>query len=224
MFETDFVYTDRETKAKYVWLKYQPVLKSHTILDVGSDQQYLKRYLDEDAPYWGIGLGGNPDQQVDLEVEKFPFDDNSFDTVLCLDVLEHIDNIHDVFDELCRVARLNIIISLPNAWLDIYQAMHYSDYALGQHTKFYGLPLERPKDRHKWFFNYDEAEAFINYRAKKNGWRVVQLDGLSNEQVYKNRLFSGLARLLGRSPHYRSDIDPRNFTMTSVWALLQPGS
>ncbi len=223
-FKTDYVFTDRETKAKYVWLKYQPLLAARSILDVGADKQYLKQYLDADAIYCGIGLGGNPDQQVDLEAGPIPFGDNSFDTVLCLDVLEHVDNIHDVFDELCRVSRRHVIISLPNAWIDIYQAMHHGDYAPGQRTKFYGLPLEKPGDRHKWFFSFDEAEAFIRYRTDKNGWRVVQIDGGSSEQAATSGLRTMVAGLLGQRPRYRKDLDKRNFTVSSVWAVLQADS
>jgi hypothetical protein len=36
-FHRDYRYTDRETKAKYVWLKYQPILKGR-ILNVGANQ------------------------------------------------------------------------------------------------------------------------------------------------------------------------------------------
>lgn len=42
IFHTGYHYTDRESKAKYVWLKYQPILKGH-ILDVGADECYRRR-------------------------------------------------------------------------------------------------------------------------------------------------------------------------------------
>lgn len=108
-FYTNYLYTDRETKAKYVRLKYQAILKG-CILDVGADACYLKQYL-KDVSYLGIGLGDKVDQQVDLEKGPLPFKDNTFDCVLSLDVLEHIDNIYQVFDELCRVSKKYLIIS-----------------------------------------------------------------------------------------------------------------
>ena len=58
-FHTDFRYTDRETKARYVWLKYQRILTGR-ILDVGADECYLRDYLDERAEYLGIGPGRAP--------------------------------------------------------------------------------------------------------------------------------------------------------------------
>jgi SAM-dependent methyltransferase len=196
-FETDFRYTDRETKAQYVWLKYRPLLKGR-ILDVGADECYLRQYLDEDADYWGVGLGGYPDQQVDLENEKIPFPDNSFDCVLCLDVLEHLDNIYEVFDELCRVSRHYGITSLPNPWRDFWSCLRSGDYYPGQPMKFYGLPLEPPEDRHKWFFSNEEAEKFIIYRAAKNGMRIVQTDnyGMGTEGSGWKRLVKTLAKMI----------------------------
>ena len=40
-FQTDYHYTDRENKAKYVWLKYQPVLTDR-VLAVGADEYYRR--------------------------------------------------------------------------------------------------------------------------------------------------------------------------------------
>ena len=114
-FHTDFKYTSREDKPEYVWWKYGEILRGK-ILDVGADECGLKRFLPEGAEYMGIGLGGSVDVAIDLEKERLPYEDNSFDCVLCLDVLEHLDNLHEVFDELCRVTGKYLVISLPNPW------------------------------------------------------------------------------------------------------------
>lgn len=167
-FHTGFVYTDRETKAKFVWLKYGSILKGQ-VLDVGADQCFLKRHLPEDVEYVGIGLGDSPGLvKVDVEKEAIPYPDNSFDCVLCLDVLEHVDNIHEVFDELCRVTRNWVIVSLPNPWQSFMTCLQKGKYSPDRNLKFYGLPLEKPADRHKWFFSSSEARDFVAYRAEKN--------------------------------------------------------
>lgn len=57
IFQTDFVYTDRETKQKWVSEKYKPILKGK-ILDVGADEGYIQKYLPHDVIYTGIDLGG----------------------------------------------------------------------------------------------------------------------------------------------------------------------
>lgn len=70
---------------------------------------------------------------------KLPFDDNSFDTVMMLDVLEHLDDELKALKEAIRVARKRLILivprkverSLENHGL-IYK--HYSD---SSHLRYY---------------------------------------------------------------------------------------
>jgi hypothetical protein len=192
-FSTKLSYSDRKSKAGYVFSKYQSILHG-SILDVGADERYLKPYLPGDASYTGIGLGGSPDIRVDLEKEKIPTDDASVDCVLCLDVLEHIDKVHVAFDELCRVSRNYIIISLPNPWRDFFNAMRGHHYRPGQPIKFYGFPVDPPDDRHRWFFSPAEADGFVVERGKRNGFELLQVDreiaddGLSPAQRLKRRV------------------------------------
>jgi hypothetical protein len=51
----------------------------------------------------------------------------------------------------------------------------HGDYEKNQHMKFYGLPVEKPDDRHKWFFSTQEAKNFIKYRARKNNMEIIQI-------------------------------------------------
>ncbi|MCK4326050.1 methyltransferase domain-containing protein [bacterium] len=217
-FKTNYTYRDRKTKAKYVYLKYQSILTGN-ILDVGADECYLRQYIGEGVSYFGIGCGDNLGKQVDLEKGCIPFDNNSFDCVLCLDVLEHLENIHAVFDELCRVSRRWVIISLPNPWRDFYTMLQNGDYAEGRSMKFYNLPLEPSNDRHKWFFSTEEAKKFIAYRAEKNRMRIAQID-IQNV----NTGGSGIKRLLRRLAMrvlFRNSVKIRNFYNGALWAVLE---
>ena len=173
-YHTDFRYTDRKTKAEYVWLKYRPILQGR-ILDVGADACHLKPHLSPETIYCGIGFGEGVDRVVDLERELIPVLSESFDCVLCLDVLEHVENIHAVFDDICRVTRRFAVISLPNAWLDFYNMLRHGDYRPGQPMKFYGLRSSLRLTAISGF-SADEARAFIAYRAPINKMRIVQMD------------------------------------------------
>ncbi len=46
---------------------------------------------------------------------RLPFADGSFDTVLILEVLEHVANPDSVLTEAFRVARTNVLITVPNS-------------------------------------------------------------------------------------------------------------
>jgi SAM-dependent methyltransferase len=217
-YETDYRYVDRKTKARYVWLKYRTILNGR-VLDVGADACHLKEQLPPETDYCGIGLGEGVDRVVNLEKELIPFSDGSFDCVLCLDVLEHIENIHAVFDEICRVTRKFAVISLPNAWLDFYNMLRYGDYRPGQAMKFYGLPLEPPADRHKWFFSADEARAFVTHRAAINKVRIVQMDheAWSVEGQGWNRVLRTWARSILLRPSFAVD----NLYAGTLWVVLE---
>jgi SAM-dependent methyltransferase len=218
-FDTDYKYADRESKARYVWLKYGPILKEH-ILDVGADECHLRQYLPGVTSYYGIGLGGNPDRLVDLEKEEIPFADNSFNCVLCLDVLEHLDNAHQVFDELCRVSRNYVVVSLPNPWATFIATLLAGHGRSKPPLKFYGLPPEIPADRYKWFFSMDEAEQFVRQRALLNGLGVVQIDHY--EPAPAADLLRRWRRAIMSALFYRvMKLGPENLYVRALWALLR---
>jgi len=165
-------YTDRATKAAYIAAKYAPLLTS-TVLDVGCDQAPLRALVGRPELYTGVDMRDTADVVLDLDREDLPFAPQSFDTVLCTDVLEHLERCHAVFDELCRVARRHVIISLPNPLAVLVRALLEGGPVK---LKFYGLPAEPPPDRHRWFFGQQDAEAFLRDRARRNGFEIEQLD------------------------------------------------
>jgi len=219
-FQTNFVYTDRQTKAHYVYLKYQPILVGN-ILDVGADQCYLKEHLGNKVNYIGIGLSSDKlDLKIDFEKKPLPYKNNLFDVVLCCDVLEHLDNIHEIFDELCKVSKKYVIISLPNAHKSFWSYLIHGNYKghQHQHLKFYGLPLEKPDDRHKWFFSTEEAKKFIQYRAEKNNMEIVQMDveGNSSPKIsIKKLIFKFLFK------KYSTILFNPNLYTGTLWAVLK---
>lgn len=199
------IYKNREERAKYLVLKYQNFLRGK-VLDVGCGNKDLKKYLSRDIEYVGIDVTGNPDVFVDLEKRKIPFPDDSFSCVVCTDVLEHLDNIHEVFDELLRVSNRYVIISLPNC-----HSASLKNIIRGRDgLKFYGLPIEKPKDRHKWFFNYQEAEDFVIKRAQKNDAKIIEISVIKRRKVVRDFV---LKLLLGK--RYK------NIVYLVLWVLIE---
>jgi ubiquinone/menaquinone biosynthesis C-methylase UbiE len=95
-------YKNHEEKAKWIVEHFGSVFNDiKSILDVGCDQRHLCKYLPERIKYIGIDICGAPDIYFNIENnEKLPFKDNSFDLVLCADILERLENIHVIFDKL----------------------------------------------------------------------------------------------------------------------------
>lgn len=143
-----------------------------SVLDVGCDTCLLRDMLPPGSSYVGIDISGNPDIHLDLEkVKSLPFEDNAFDVVVCTDVLEHLDNLHSVFAELVRVSKRYLVISLPSNWSSARRPIARGKGNIGH----YGLPVEPPADRHKWFFNLSEAKAFLEGQAGMLSLSVIEM-------------------------------------------------
>jgi SAM-dependent methyltransferase len=219
-FPTNLSYQNRESKAKYIWNKYQSILSGSSILDVGADECSLRAHLPTGATYEGIGFG-NVDKEVNLEHGLKDYDDNSFDVVLCLDVLEHIENVQDLFDDLCRVSKQYVIIVLPNPWSTFWFSLLAGKRGSIGVYKFYGLPNRQPDDRHRWFFNYDEAEYFYRTMAAKNSMNVLQID--EHHTAYQS-MFKTSLLIFGRfvmSIILRNRAMAKNLYAGQCWVVLK---
>jgi SAM-dependent methyltransferase len=156
-----------------------------SVLDVGCRRRELCEHLPPGTTYAGMDLFEPADVIASAE-EPFPFEENSFDSVVLADVLEHLDDPHAALDEAMRVARNAVVVLLPNLYT-LFVRLHYlvrgrmpsGKYAFGVHP---------PEDRHRWIMNFDQAAAFTRGRAELAGWRVAR------EYAY-NWPFRPLARL-----------------------------
>lgn len=172
LYQTGLRYTDRLSKAAYVAGKYRSILDG-SVLDVGCDAAPLRSLVAHPGRYVGVDIRQDADVTLDLDKQDLPFADAAFDTVVCTDVLEHLERCHAVFDELCRVARSRVIVSLPNPLRNLLMAI--AEGTAGR-LKYYGLPVERPADRHRWFFGFEEAAEFLRERGRRAGFEIEQLD------------------------------------------------
>jgi SAM-dependent methyltransferase len=222
-FPTPKMYTDRVTKAEFVFQKYKSILQG-SVLDIGADQGYLRKHLGPQVEYTGVVKDPAPGLvAVDLECGKLPFADKSFDAVLCLDVLEHLDSIHSVFDELCRVSKNYVVISLPNPWRTFIGFLEGGAYRPDQRIKFYGLPKEKPEDRHKWFFSSKEGREFVSYRAELNKMALVDTYVEDNEftGVMRENSQTGLTTIKAREHLFRADMPWAEAYEGTQWYVLQ---
>jgi len=192
----NWFYKNREERSKWLSERFKDeISNSKSLLDVGCYNADFKKYISPEIKYAGIDIAGTPDYLINLDtIDKLPFENNSFDTIVCADVLEHLEQIHLIFDELCRVSSRYLIITLPNAYASIPEFLLKKKYTAsfekrkqnGKYSKFYGLPYEKPEDRHRWFFSYDEAVEFVKYRASRFN---VELEASESDYKYKKQPF-----------------------------------
>jgi hypothetical protein len=206
-------YSTREDRNKFIATELEKYIGS-TVLNVGGGgKKHLKKYLRNGVKYYELDMCGSPDLLIDLEKElPISVGDDSYETVICTDVLEHLDNLHDTFRELVRVSSKYIIISLPNSVetvLSYFRDIVYSnstdgrdDKQHGKYMKFYGLPFEKPDDRHKWFFSYVEAEDFFMYQSKEMNFKIREMFPVGyyrENNSIKQKLFRAIINTFGTS-------------------------
>lgn len=146
---------------------------SPRLLDVGCGEGYVLRRLLKALP--GLiaqGIDGSREALSAAHVfapgamlghadaTRLPFRDQCFDIVVCLEVLEHLPNPSEALEELRRVSRRHVLISVPN---QPFFAM--SNLLRGQNMTRLG---EDPEHLHHW-----TAMQFVS--LVKQGLRVVSV-------------------------------------------------
>lgn len=207
--QIDYVtFRERADRSRYIAHRFGKYLKE-SVLDVGCDKALLRTLLPSEVRYTGVDVGGTPDITLDLDVAgKLPFADRSFATTVCSDVLEHLDNLHVIFAELERVSQKYIVVSLPNNWANARRPIERGYGAIAH----YGLPSTRPSDRHKWFFGFTEALAFLEAQARAPTLSLVEV--IAND---KPRMALLRAARRARYPGHRY----LNRYAHTVWAVYR---
>lgn len=103
---------------------FKPQSTDKKILDVGSGDKFLKKpFQNRGYKYFDIDI-----DSIDFNSEKFPYDDNTFDFIISLAVIEHINNPGYFVSEINRVLKAGgiLFLSTPN-WTYSYKNF-YDDY------------------------------------------------------------------------------------------------
>ena len=157
----------RENRTAWIYKHFDQLFKKTKVLDVGCYEAPLKTLIGRQN-YTGIDFSGKPDIKINLEsIKRLPFKAQEFDTVICIEVLEHLENLHEISKELFRVSNNHVLISLPNCWRDARVKIQRGRGSIAH----YGLPSKNPLDRHKWFFTVSEAIDFLK-SIKPNNYEL----------------------------------------------------
>lgn len=142
-----------------------------TVLDVGCRSGILKKYLPSKLEYFGNDLISGANVHYVGDIMDIDFD-RRFDCVFALDILEHVDMLHDLFDKLVSLSNESLIVSLPNTY-DLKSRYKFVIKGhLGGKYKFSGL---NSLDRHRWLMSYDEIYHFFQVKASQYDMDVVIL-------------------------------------------------
>ncbi len=121
-------------------------------LDIGSGSGALVKLIKQVAPNFSSNCVDYTDKLiddksiplavVDLNFEKLPHNDNSFDFVTCTEVIEHLENYRLIIREAFRVTKPGglAVFTTPNV-LNLNSRLRYFNF--GFHSLFGPLPIDR---------------------------------------------------------------------------------
>lgn len=103
-------------------------------LDVGCGKKPYKS-LFSSSEYIGLDFEGahdHSDEDIDVfyDGKEFPFKDNEFDSVVCTQTLEHVNNPNDLVKEIHRVLKSEgiLLLSVPFIWGEHEKPHDYTRY------------------------------------------------------------------------------------------------
>ena len=154
------------------FVEIEKILKNEkgSLLDLGSRDQILKKFLPEKISYTGVDISMNKNNNIISDLnQKLNFDNGAFDFVTALDVAEHLDDPKTFLRECLRVSKKKVLIVLPNI---SYYESRFRFLLKGNLGSKYHFSGDNKDDRHKWFTNFYLVKNFfevnsVNFEIKK---------------------------------------------------------
>lgn len=119
-YQTDFWVVKHLNKFLHAKLN-EYVMFGKYVCDIGCGEQPLRLAIENlGGKYLGVDITNNTKNNVDViaNIHNVPLPDNTFDVILCSEVLEHVMYIESAFNELARLLKPggHIIITSPFAY------------------------------------------------------------------------------------------------------------
>lgn len=108
------------------------------MLDFGCGSKPYQQLINVEQ-YVGVDFEnpGHPHDEEQIDVyydgKQLPFEDSTFDSVLCSEVFEHVFNLNDILREINRVAKpdAKMVVTCPFVWNE-----HEAPYDYARYTRF----------------------------------------------------------------------------------------
>lgn len=148
-------------------------------LHIAPEQPFIKRFRKmENLEYITADLE-SPIADVKMDIQDIPFENESFDVVICNHVLEHVDDDRKAMQEVYRILKKGgwAILQVP---IDINRQITYEDNS-----------ILTPEERQKHFGQYDHRRVHgkdYGKRLKEAGFKVIEDDfvhSFSSEEITK---------------------------------------
>jgi SAM-dependent methyltransferase len=175
----------------------EPVVEIGSLLVDDSMKGFDVRSLFPEKIFFGIDLRGGPRVDIRGDIEGLPFPPNSIGTLLCLDTIEHVWDVHAAFQEVDRILKKDgvaLITSVFNFKIHNYphDFWRFTPEALDRFTrtfqyKIFGYQGYRKRPRHVFVIAFGEKYHFQDRKRQ-----IEDFESLMQEEAI--RKFSAFDR------------------------------
>lgn len=209
--DTKNYYLETESLVSKMLINFARKYAGSTILDIGcATGEYcheLKKF-----GFSCMGVDINPEyiksakeygiEAYAMNAENLKFPDNSIDTVLLFEVLEHVSDPQSVLKEAKRVARKNILITVPNC-TDFFE------------LKKLGLTYEHMLEKdHLNFFAKEDLEKLLSKDFKR--FKVEEKEPLRLGAINLPRILKYPVLVMYKLKLVKSNVYYRLYAVTEV--------
>ena len=207
------LYTNTNDSIRVAWLsdKLSKIPSGLRILDAGAGELRFKpfcmhlNYVSQDfGQYEGRGDGSGlqtevwDTKRIDLvcDITAIPEPDDSFDAILCTEVLEHVPDPTNALDEFARLLKPGgkLILTAPFASLVHFAPYHFctgfSRYWYEHHLAKRGFKIEELTPNGDWFTFCQQDLMSLGSFARKYGdwsWPLAYILGILGAVYFKVR-------------------------------------
>ena len=170
-------------------------LNNQIVLDIGCRDQIFKRSLQGKFKYIGIDYDPNNENTefINHNLENgLPKQLEKIDIINAMDVLEHVENIHETFEEFFLKAGEKIAIALPNI---AYYKFRINFLFTGEISGKYFFHPFKVVDRHRWITTYYNNIKFINANTPNN-WKIKHYKFIAQRK--RNYVFFYIEKFLSK--------------------------
>jgi len=158
-------YITKKLRKEVEYIIQHFISKNNSILDYGcGNSPYREMFNDKNSKYVTADIVENILAEVHLDSKgQVPLDNNSFDTIISTQVLEHVDN--------------------PNLYLSEVKRLLKKDGTLILSTHGYWLYHTTPNDYWRW------TSAGLKKILSENGFDIIYFNGIMNRSSVGLQLF-----------------------------------
>lgn len=155
------------------------------------------------------------DQEINViktDIVKMPYEDNSFDVVICYDVLNHQTCFRDPITELLRVTKKECIITFFKPFAEEIRAQNEISNSIGRfkitNIEDTGILLDRFTNKNNepvCYYNFFYIEKLLNFLNSISGIEY-RFSNLINENQNETKTYCVIRKLTSKKTH-NGDLD-----------------